>query len=167
MDLSTSDRLKALLPVAERFLEEHAYPLEPEVAKRGFAACLPELARARDEVKKLGLFAPQIPKEHGGVGLSFLFLQAVHYSVWLSWIPQEDLPGEGTTTFKMSARSFARDLGRPAAVGVVLLALVVAAAGVVTPHHARHVYLSLATFHGYLELSMLAFLLARGRALAA
>lgn len=102
-----------------------------------------------------------------GVGLSFLFLQAVHYSVWLSWIPQEDLPGEGTTTFKMSARSFARDLGRPAAVGVVLLALVVAAAGVVTPHHARHVYLSLATFHGYLELSMLAFLLARGRALAA
>ena len=72
MDLSTSDRLKALLPVAERFLEEHAYPLEPEVAKRGFAACLPELARARDEVKKLGLFAPQIPKEHGGVGLSFL-----------------------------------------------------------------------------------------------
>lgn len=102
-----------------------------------------------------------------GIGLSFLFLQAIHYSVWLSWIPQEDLKGEGTTTFKMSARAFARDLGRPLAVVVVLLALGVAVAGVVSPHGARTVYLSLATFHGYLELAMLAFLLGRGRAAAA
>ncbi|MCC6645732.1 MAG: hypothetical protein IT374_09195 [Polyangiaceae bacterium] len=101
------------------------------------------------------------PRRAIGVGLSFLFLQALHYSAWLSWVPQDDLPGEGTTTFRMSARSFARDLGRPLAAGVVALALIVAAAGVVAPHPARHVYLSLATFHGYLELAMLAFLVAR------
>ncbi len=101
------------------------------------------------------------PRRAIGLALSFLFLQSLHYSAWLAWIPQEDLPGEGTTTFKMSARSFARDLGRPVALAVVALALFVAAAGVAAPHQARHVYLSLATFHGYLELAMLAFVAAR------
>lgn len=107
------------------------------------------------------------PRRALGVALSFLFLQALHYSAWLGWIPQEDLPGEGTTTFKMSVRSFARDLGRPLAVVVVALALVVAAGGAFAPHTARHVYLSLATFHGYLELAMLAFIVARPTGLSA
>jgi hypothetical protein len=98
-----------------------------------------------------------------GVALSFVFLQALHYSVWLAWVPQEDLRGEGTLSFRMSLRSLARDFGPVALAVVAALCLLVAGASLVAPHRTRHVYLSLAAFHAHLELASLAFLLARGR----
>ncbi|MCU0681697.1 MAG: hypothetical protein MUF34_05485 [Polyangiaceae bacterium] len=97
-----------------------------------------------------------------GVALSYVFLQALHYSVWLAWVPQDDARGEGTLSFRMSFRSLARDFGPAGLALVAALALVVAGASLFSPHQTRALYLSLATFHGYLEVSALAFFLARG-----
>ncbi|HEU4412251.1 MAG TPA: hypothetical protein VFS43_43820 [Polyangiaceae bacterium] len=98
-----------------------------------------------------------------GAALSYVFLQAIHYSVWLAWVPQDDVRGEGTLSFRMSARSLARDFGAPGLALVAALALAVAGASLASPHRTRNLYLSLATFHGYLELASLAFFVARGR----
>jgi alkylation response protein AidB-like acyl-CoA dehydrogenase len=52
------------------FVCERLYPLEPLLLQRGFAAVLPEVERLRQEVKALGLWAPHLPPEYGGRGLS-------------------------------------------------------------------------------------------------
>jgi len=98
-----------------------------------------------------------------GIGLVFVFLQGVHYAVWLAWIPQEQLRAEGTTTFRMSLRALVRDLGAPALAIAVTLSLAMVAASFVSVHRTRGLYLSLATFHGYLEVGVLAYVLVRGR----
>lgn len=53
-----------------RFLEEHAFPLEPEFLSRPFRELLPQLAALRAEVKRRGLWAPHLPTSLGGMGLS-------------------------------------------------------------------------------------------------
>jgi hypothetical protein len=98
-----------------------------------------------------------------GLVLSFAFLQSMHYGVWLGWIPQEDVASEGTLSFRMSIRSIVRDFGpRGLAVVVVLSALVLAGA-FVSMTRTRELYLSLATFHGYLEIAMLAYFMNSAR----
>jgi len=89
--------------------------------------------------------------------LSFAFLQSMHYAVWLGWIPQEDLRAEGTLSFKMSLRSMARDFGTRGLVVVVALSLLVVFGACLSMVRTRELYLSLATFHGYLEIAMLAY----------
>jgi acyl-CoA dehydrogenase len=58
------------LPEIRRFIETHALPLEREFLSRPFRDLLPQLSALRAEVKRLGLWAPHLPKEHGGLGLS-------------------------------------------------------------------------------------------------
>lgn len=71
MDFSTPPGLQEKLDRAAQFLEEHVYPIESQVARDGFRASLPALTALREKVKTLGLFAPQMPRELGGAGLSF------------------------------------------------------------------------------------------------
>jgi len=52
------------------FLEEHAYPLEPLLFSNGFHAIESKLAALRDQVKAMGLWAPPLPEDFGGMGLS-------------------------------------------------------------------------------------------------
>jgi hypothetical protein len=96
-----------------------------------------------------------------GIALSYVFLQQVHYAVWLAWIPQEDLPVEGTLSFRMSVRSIVRDLGGIGTAVTALAAVMVLGASLVDVHRTRAIYLSLATFHGYVEVALLAFFVAR------
>jgi hypothetical protein len=98
-----------------------------------------------------------------GLGLSYVFLQSVHYAVWLAWVPQEDLRAEGTTTFRMSLRSLTRDFGKLGFALVVATSLGVVLSAFLDLHRTRFLYLSIATFHGYLELGALAFFVALGR----
>ena len=59
-------------------------------------------------------------------------------------------------------RSLLQDF-RPWGLGLVTLAVAsVIALSFVSLHRTRHVYLSLATFHGYLELTLFTYFLARG-----
>jgi hypothetical protein len=97
-----------------------------------------------------------------GVATAYLFLQSVHYSAWLNWIPQQEQPGRGTFTFRMSARSLFADLGAPGVAAVALAAGAVLIGACFDVQRSQTLYLSLATFHGYLELALLAFFWVRG-----
>ena len=107
--------------------------------------------------------APGLPTERAvGLTLSFTFLQSVHYSTWLLVVPQEDVRGQGTATWRMGVRSMTREFGR---VGVWIMLATVAAVPIAACfdlHGARNLYLSLAMFHGYLELALGAYYFARG-----
>ena len=68
-----SPEQQAVLVKAVRdFLEQKVYPLEPRFGREGFAAIEPELEALRAELRERGLWAPQVPENLGGMGLSFL-----------------------------------------------------------------------------------------------
>jgi alkylation response protein AidB-like acyl-CoA dehydrogenase len=71
MDFSIPDKVQKTLATIRDFMEREVYPLEA-AAGDSFKALLPELRQRRARVKELGLWAPQIPREHGGMGLSFM-----------------------------------------------------------------------------------------------
>ncbi len=97
-----------------------------------------------------------------GIVASFAFLQAVHYAVWLHAIPQQATRGDATLSFRMSFRALLRDLGRYGLAGVVAATLLVALAGALTPLWTKSLYLSLSSFHGYLELAAAGLFFVRG-----
>jgi hypothetical protein len=96
--------------------------------------------------------------------LVLLFLQSVHYAVWLRWIPEESTRAAGTLTFAMSLRSLRKDFGAFGIAATASLAAgVVIAALFAPPMGVRDAYLALAGFHAYLELAALAFLAGQER----
>jgi alkylation response protein AidB-like acyl-CoA dehydrogenase len=72
MDFAPSPTLKPLLEKIDRFIREEAIPLEGKFVGGSFRSLLPELSRLRARVKELGLWTPQIPTTHGGLGLSLV-----------------------------------------------------------------------------------------------
>ena len=72
MDFSVPERVSALLPPIRELVQRELFPLERELAERGWNAVLPRINAAHEKVKKAGWFAPHISKEHGGLGLSLL-----------------------------------------------------------------------------------------------
>jgi alkylation response protein AidB-like acyl-CoA dehydrogenase len=70
MDFAPDPALAPLYAAIRRFVEEEAYPLEAEFLGSRFGALVARLAEKRARVKQLGLWAPQLPREHGGMGLS-------------------------------------------------------------------------------------------------
>ena len=71
MDFAPSPTLQPILDKVERFIRDEAILLERHF-HGSFRALLPELERLRRRVKELGLWAPQLPREYGGMGLSLL-----------------------------------------------------------------------------------------------
>ncbi|HEX8073092.1 MAG TPA: acyl-CoA dehydrogenase family protein [Pyrinomonadaceae bacterium] len=67
-----SDELADLLARLRAFLRAEVWPLEREFLRRPFRELLPALAEARARVKAAGLWAPQLPREYGGLGLSLV-----------------------------------------------------------------------------------------------
>jgi acyl-CoA dehydrogenase len=72
MDFAITPQMQKLLADIQQFLENEVYPLEREVGEHGFRATLPKLKAARQKVKGLGLWCPQIPKAFGGMGLTMM-----------------------------------------------------------------------------------------------
>jgi hypothetical protein len=96
------------------------------------------------------------------LGLLYVLLQSVHYTVWLAFIPQDDVRAQGTLSFRMSLRGLVRDFTAPGLAVIAVLTAAVLGASTLDAHRTRQLYLSLATFHGYLELGAGAFLWVRG-----
>jgi alkylation response protein AidB-like acyl-CoA dehydrogenase len=72
MDFAITPKMQKLLADIQTILEKEIYPLEREVGENGYRATLPKLKAARQKVKDAGLWAPQIPKEYGGLGLTMM-----------------------------------------------------------------------------------------------
>jgi alkylation response protein AidB-like acyl-CoA dehydrogenase len=65
-----NEELLELLDRIKEFLRAHVYPLEPDFLRLPFRELTPALNTTREKVKSLGLWAPHLPKEHGGIGLT-------------------------------------------------------------------------------------------------
>ncbi len=72
MDFSVSTETQKIVQVLRDFLRQEVYPLERDFLNASFTEMLPRLAEIRSKAKSLGFWAPQIPKEYGGQGLSLL-----------------------------------------------------------------------------------------------
>lgn len=86
------------------------------------------------------------------VVLAFAFAQAVHYALWVVLLPRE--LGLRTTTL-------VRELGKPGLALAVLATLCVPALALLDAASTRATYLSLVVCHGWLELAVAGWLLAR------
>jgi alkylation response protein AidB-like acyl-CoA dehydrogenase len=65
-----SEELLGLLDRIKEFVRTEVYPLEAEFLRRPFSELKPALEAKRAQVKAMGLWAPHLPVEHGGVGLT-------------------------------------------------------------------------------------------------
>jgi len=72
MDFQIPSETRDLLARVRKFLETHLYPIERKFLLEGFGAVLPELGAIREKAKSEGLWAPQIPKKYGGMGLTLV-----------------------------------------------------------------------------------------------
>jgi len=66
----SSEKMQTTLKTIREFVHADLLPLEGGFLGRPFRELLPALKQKRDKVKALGLWAPQLPKEIGGMGLS-------------------------------------------------------------------------------------------------
>jgi len=64
--------LSELLARLRAFLREEVFPLEREFLTKPFRDLLPVLREKRERVKAQGFWAPQMPREYGGLGLGLL-----------------------------------------------------------------------------------------------
>ncbi len=72
MDFSVPHTLEDLLADIRQFVATEICPLEAALAAGSFADLLPGLHEKRELVKERGWWAPHVPKQHGGMGLSFM-----------------------------------------------------------------------------------------------
>ncbi|RMI04845.1 MAG: acyl-CoA dehydrogenase [Calditrichaeota bacterium] len=68
--MSTSHSIESILEQIYHFLREEIYPLEEQAAGKNFWELEPLLKEKREQVKQMGLWLPQIPREWGGLGLT-------------------------------------------------------------------------------------------------
>lgn len=71
MDLKWSQDIQVLQHRVESFVEEQVIPLESEARRKGGLA-RDVLSQLRDQARKRGIYAPQLPAELGGLGLDVL-----------------------------------------------------------------------------------------------
>lgn len=93
--------------------------------------------------------------------LLYGFLQSMHYAIWLRLIPQRLDARRAPPTFRRSLSRLREDFGGRAFILIALVCLAVPVFALTTDAEAtRHAYLLAAVSHGYIELAIIAALLA-------
>ena len=72
MDFSLSDRMQDVLARMRRIVREEIFPLEAAIAGEDISRLDEVVAPVRKAVKAAGLWAPQLPEELGGMGLTLV-----------------------------------------------------------------------------------------------
>jgi alkylation response protein AidB-like acyl-CoA dehydrogenase len=72
MDAMTDQETASLAGRIREFIEREVIPLERDFLSRPFRDLLPVMRAQRAKVKSLGLWAPHLPRELGGLGLHLL-----------------------------------------------------------------------------------------------
>ena len=80
MDFTLSPEIEDIRLRVRAFIEEHVLPLEADPANFAEHENIPaeRLAPVREKAKKAGLWAPQVPKEFGGMGLPIVGWAAIY-----------------------------------------------------------------------------------------
>ncbi len=72
MDFAVSDKMETILGMIDEFVEKELIPLEPVFLAKPTSELLPLLAEKRRLVKQMELWAPNHPREYGGMGLDLM-----------------------------------------------------------------------------------------------
>ncbi|MEW6531526.1 MAG: acyl-CoA dehydrogenase family protein [Thermodesulfobacteriota bacterium] len=72
MDFTVSEKAQTIVEMINEFVEKEIIPLEADFSKRSFVDLLPVLQEKRRMVKQMELWAPNHPKEYGGMGLDLV-----------------------------------------------------------------------------------------------
>ncbi len=72
MDFRISDRTKTIIEMINEFVDKELIPLEVEFLNHDFKEMLPVIREKQGMVKKMELWAPNYPKELGGMGLDLV-----------------------------------------------------------------------------------------------
>ncbi|MEA3470835.1 MAG: acyl-CoA dehydrogenase family protein, partial [Thermodesulfobacteriota bacterium] len=72
MDFTMPEKVKVITDMMDEFVDRELIPLEPEFMNKSFRDMLPVLAEKRRMVKQMELWAPNHPKEYGGMGLDLV-----------------------------------------------------------------------------------------------
>ena len=72
MEFTVSEKMQVILEMMNEFVNKELIPLEPEFLNREFVDLLPVLAEKRKMVKQMELWAPNHPRELGGMGLDLV-----------------------------------------------------------------------------------------------
>ncbi|MCE5283504.1 MAG: acyl-CoA dehydrogenase family protein [Deltaproteobacteria bacterium] len=72
MDFTLSDKMQAIIGMMREFVDKELIPLEPEFLDRDFGEMVPFLEEKRAIVRQMELWAPNHPKEYGGMGLDLM-----------------------------------------------------------------------------------------------
>jgi hypothetical protein len=127
-----------------------------------FGVAEPSIARFPYTVG-VGLVPRELATIGGRVVALYAFAQAVHYTMWLRLIPEEDRQRPTPRTFASTFRALAGDLG-PWVLGAAMVAAIgFAVYALFDLASARNRYLELAIFHGHLEIAAGALLFVERR----
>jgi len=72
MDFTISEKLQTIVQMIREFMRKEVYPIERNFSYKTFREMIPMLKEKREKVKQMKLWAPHIPEELGGVGLSLM-----------------------------------------------------------------------------------------------
>lgn len=72
MDFEVPDKIKVITGMIDEFVDKEIIPLEPEFLRKPFREMLPVLQEKRSLVRKMELWAPNHPREYGGMGLDLV-----------------------------------------------------------------------------------------------
>lgn len=72
MDFSISEKMQIILGMMKEFVDKELIPLEPEFLSGSGKDLIPVIKEKQQMVKKMELWAPNHPKEYGGMGLSLV-----------------------------------------------------------------------------------------------
>ncbi len=72
MDFSIPEPTQSLCGQVRDFVRRELFPIEAQADDKSFRQLLPLLSAKRDLVRRQQLWTPQIPRQYGGMGLSFL-----------------------------------------------------------------------------------------------
>jgi len=72
MDFTVSEKMKTILGMIDEFVDKELIPLEPEFLTTPSTSLLPLFEEKRELVRQMELWAPNHPKEYGGMELNLM-----------------------------------------------------------------------------------------------
>jgi len=72
MDFTVPENVLCMVRAVREFMQNEVYPLERDFLTASFLQVRPLLEQKREKVRAMGLWAPPIPEQYGGQGLSLL-----------------------------------------------------------------------------------------------
>ena len=72
MDFEKPEKIKIITDMIDDFVDKELIPIEHEFLNKDFRTMLPVLEQKRQMVKQMELWAPNHPKEYGGMGLDLV-----------------------------------------------------------------------------------------------